>query len=183
MTQKTLLTVNNHLVRDIRLDGWSVNGIGQCSYPTDEWVRMFLEITIDVELPEYLQNMFERAQACIVYGCYNYPLFTLGLEELFRFCESAFREAVKETGISTSKMKRYVDFQEWALRENVIDEAAAKQWGAARRLRNSVSHKEGELLLGPNDALNQLDTTKRLVEQLFMNCRNYEKKGASQAIE
>lgn len=168
----TKLTLENHLERDRRLDCWSVNGIGPYSHSTDDWVRMILDVSLEIDLPPFLAEIFDRAQASMVYGCYHYPLFTLGMEELFRFGESAFREAIKEAEPPSGlTKKRYVDLQKWAFNEGLIDIAAASRWESSRQLRNSVSHKEGALLLGPNDALNQLDITKELVEALFISCR------------
>ncbi|MCV2882374.1 hypothetical protein [Actibacterium sp. XHP0104] len=170
----TKLTLENHLERDTRLDCWSVHGIGPYSHSTDDWVKMVLDVSLEVDLPPFLVEMFDRAQASMVYGCYYYPLFTLGIEELFRFGESAFREAVKEAEpCSSLNRKRYADLQKWASEAGLIDTATASRWNASRRLRNSVSHKDGAFLLGPNDALEQLDITKELVESLFINCRDY----------
>jgi len=169
-----VLTVKNHMERDSRLDVWSVHGIGPYTHPTEEWVRMFLSVTIDVELPDYLQEMFDRDQACIVYGCYHYPLFTLGIEELFRFGESAFREAIKESRPSKSVLRRtYADLQKWACEQGILDDVAAKRWSASRDLRNSVSHKDGPHLQGPNDAWSQLTVTKEMTEALFQSCRDH----------
>ncbi len=170
----TKLTLENHLERDTRLDCWSVHGIGPYSHSTNDWVKMILDVSLDIDLPPFLAEMFDRAQASMVYGCYHYPLFTLGMEELFRFGESAFREAIKEAEPPRDlTKKRYVDLQKWASEEGLTDIAAASRWDASRQLRNSVSHKDGAFLLGPNDALNQLDITKELVEALFINCRNH----------
>ena len=178
------LTTENHLERDARLNGWTVNGIGPNSHPTDTWVEMILDIRIDVEIPAYLQEMFERAQACMVYGCYHYPLFTLGHEEMYRFGESAFREAIKETGASkTVNRKSYADLQNWAHTKNLIDSVEAERWSLSRQLRNFVSHKNKKLLLGPNDALMQLDMTKELTEALFINCRSRTSNNKYQSAE
>ena len=166
------LTVDNYMERDTRLDVWSVNGIGSGTHSTRKWVRMFLDITIDVELPEYLQGMFDRAKACIVYGCYHYPLFTLGVEELYRFGESAFREAVKETNHSKfNPRSRFVDLQNWAIQQNLLDDEAAERWNALRTLRNSTSHKDSSLVVGPIDALRMLTIIKELTETLYQKCR------------
>lgn len=135
---------------------------------------MILDVSLEIDLPPFLTEIFDRAQASMVYGCYHYPLFTLGMEELFRFGESAFREAIKEAEPPSGLTKRrYADLQKWASEEGLIDNAAASRWNASRQLRNSVSHKDAALLLGPNDALNQLDITKELVESLFISCRNH----------
>lgn len=170
------LTLENHLERDTRLDCWSVHGIGPYSHSTEDWVKMILDVSLEINLPPFLAEMFDRAQASMVYGCYHYPLFTLGMEELFRFSESAFREAIKEAEPPRNlTKKRYVDLQEWASEEGLTDIATASRWNASRQLRNSVSHKDGAFLLGPNDALNQLDITKELVEALFISCRSHAK--------
>jgi hypothetical protein len=109
MTDTTRLTVQNHLDRDPRLEGWNPLGIG-LTYRTDKWVELILSYSLTEMVPDYLEQMFERAQGCAVYGCYHYPLFTLAVEELFRLKESALREAVRETGASKTVLKKsYAD--------------------------------------------------------------------------
>lgn len=169
----TGLTLENHLKRDTRLNNWSVYGLGGQSHPIEEWVKCILDVTLQVDLPPYLQEMFDRAQASMVYGCYHYPLFTLGIEELFRFGESAFLEAIKEAAPNKSfKKKNYAALQKWALDDGLINDATAKRWDASRHLRNSGSHKRNTMLLGPNDAINNLFVTKELTEALFASCRS-----------
>ncbi|WP_170332312.1 hypothetical protein [Ruegeria arenilitoris] len=162
------MTVENYLERDSRLDGWSVHGLGAFSHPTDAWVQMFLSIKPSEALPAYLQDMFDRAQGSMVYGCFYYPLFTLGIEELFRFSESALREAVKETGAlkSVQKMK-YAPLIDWAHDNDLLTDSMHGRWHAGRSLRNSTSHKDSSLLLGPNDAAGLLSTTAELTDTLF----------------
>ncbi len=170
-TKKECLTVQNHLERDSRLDHLSVHGIGGFSHSTDEWVAMILSVELEISLPDFLDKMFRRAQSCMVYGCYSYPLFTLGIEELFRFGESAFAEAMKIADAPKAISRgKYFEQQEWAKSQGLMDDETARRWEASRRLRNSVSHKRGNFLLLPTDALRQLDTTKYLVENLFRNC-------------
>jgi hypothetical protein len=173
MTDKLNLTAENHVERDRRLDYWSTDGLGGRSHSTDEWVKIILSIRHQIELPEMLQDMFDRARACMVYGCYHYPLFTLGSEELFRFGESAFREAIKEFGASKTVLEKpYAQLQKWAHDHGLTDDDAAKRWKASRFLRNTTSHKDSTLLLGPNDALDQLYITVELTEALFEACRS-----------
>lgn len=172
MNKSLKLTVENHIKRDTRLDCWSVHGLGAMTHTTEDWVKMFLSVKHQIELPSMLQDMFDRAQACLVYGCYHYPLFTLGFEELFRFGESAFREAVKEFGASKTVVgKPYGQLQKWAHEQGLLDDDSERRWHASRSLRNSTSHKDSNLLLGPNDALNPLDVIIELTEELFKVCR------------
>lgn len=167
------LNQENHMERDPRLDLWSIHGLGARTHPTEEWVNLLLSVKFEVKLPRYLYDMYERAQACIVYGCYHYPLFTLGTEELFRFSESALREAVKEAGASKSvQQKRFRPLIEWAHKNGYLTESAQSRWQASRELRNSTSHKDGPFLVGPNDALMQLSTSVELAEALFLSVRS-----------
>jgi hypothetical protein len=66
----------------------------------------------------------------------------------------------------------YAQLQKWAHDHGLTDDAAAKRWKASRFLRNTTSHKDSTLLLGPNDALNQLYITVELTEALFEACRS-----------
>lgn len=167
------LSLENHLERDQRLDGWSAYGLGGLSHSTEAWVTNFLSFELDTDLPSYLIEMFDRAQACIVYGCYYYPLLSLGSEELFRFQESALREAAKESGASKAiQSTSYVKLIDWAWRNGLLNECERDHWHAARTLRNSASHKVGTILVGPNDAVSTLQTTVKLTRALFMQVRS-----------
>jgi hypothetical protein len=107
----------------------------------------------------------------MVYGCYYYPLFTLGFEELYRVKEAAFREAVLLAGAPKNTVRgTYERMQTWAKEANLIDEAEANRWQASRSLRNAYSHKMSRTLVGPNDAISNLDTTVELIEKLYRNC-------------
>lgn len=165
---KNRLTVETHLDRDPRLDFWTMGGIGPSSHTTENWVQMILNVGLSPTLPEELVEIYSRAQACMVYGCYHYPLFTLGCEELFRFGESSARLAARE--IPEIEMSRKTNFFKLisAFRGlELIDEKSEYRWQATRSLRNSSSHKERSMLVGPNDALSALYVSKELTEELF----------------
>lgn len=166
------LTEDNYLERDSRLENWSVHGLGPYSHTTDTWVKLILSVKLPETLPSYLEEMFNRAQACMVYGCFFYPLFTLGTEELFRFAESALREAAKERKASkTVQSKKYGDLIEWAHKNDLLTESMRGRWHAGRSLRNSTSHKDSNFLVGPNDALGNLSTIAELTDELFQRVR------------
>ncbi len=170
---KNRLTVDNHLDRDPRLNFWTVGGIGLSSHTTEDWVQLILNIQLAPTLPEELVEIYSRAQACMVYGCYHYPLFTMGCEELFRFGESSARLAAREIPeIETSRKTNFFWLIETFKKLKLIDEKGAVRWQATRSLRNSSSHKERSMLVGPNDALNALAVSKELTEELFRKCRD-----------
>lgn len=176
MPETQQLTVENHLQRDSRLDVLSVAGLGPYTHTTDQWVGMILSIELDTLLPSELREIYSRAQAAMVYGCYHYPLFTLGCEELYRFQESSLRAAVGETGATARVLKmKYAVLVDWAKDAGFMDARMADRWHAGRWLRNSTSHKTKNMLLGPNDALQHLSVTKELTEALFDACRTLDR--------
>lgn len=173
MPETERLTLENHLERDSRLDVWSVVGLGPQTHTTDQWVRMILSFELDASLPSELREIYSRAQATMVYGCYHYPLFTSGCEELHRFQESVLRAAISETGATSSTLKKkYKDLLDWSLNAGFMDARTLARWHASRDLRNRASHKKKSMLVGRNDALQHLSVTKELAEALFKACRS-----------
>ena len=173
MTETHRMTAEGHLQRDPRLDVWSVNGFGPYSHSTEDWVEMILSFKFDISLPPFVESIYARAQSCMVYGCYHYPLFTLGIEELYRYLESALRAAVEEAGASSTVRKYpYAKLIIWAKNEGLIAPEKVSIWDAGRGLRNSTTHKSGPFLLGPNHALQDLKMAKELTEELFRTCRS-----------
>lgn len=172
MPETQQLTVENHHQRDKLLDAWSVMGLGLQFDMTHQWVGMILSFELDTSLPSELREIYSRAQATMVYGCYHYPLFTLGCEELYRFQESSLRAAVGEAGATAHVLKmKYAVLLNWAKDAGFMDATMADRWHAGRQLRNSTSHKTKNMLLGPNDALRHLSVSKELTEALFDACR------------
>ncbi|RFB04277.1 hypothetical protein DX908_02640 [Parvularcula marina] len=154
------------------MDCWSVYGIGAYSHPNEEWVRLVLEVSLSDELPDEILEMFDRARATMVYGCFYYPLFTNGMEEIYRIKEAALKEACREGNASRATIgKGYKSLIDWAHSQGFIADDDLVRWHAGRSLRNAVSHKDKAMLLGPNDALRTLDISKELIEKLFCAVR------------
>ncbi len=155
--QLNALTLENHLERDHRLNMWSVGGIGADSHKTEDWVELILSISLPDEAPNDLSEIFERARAVIVYGCYHYPLFTLGFEELLRYHESLLKFALGVDGLDKNgRSLNFASLIDKAVKKKLISDHDRESWHAARELRNSTSHNETSILLGPNQALNSL---------------------------
>lgn len=168
MSNKKILNVANHLERDPRLDNWSIYGLGSGWHTTEQWIGLLLSFELQRNIPDELQEMYRRAQACIIYGCYDYPLFTMGSEELFRFLESALKAALLAIGSPPNVLKRVFSQQiDWARANGLMGNATADRWHAARHLRNRVSHKADNMLFGPNEALMHLKSAKELAEGIF----------------
>tara|TARA_R100000935_G_C2837407_1_gene168937 strand:+ start:3168 stop:3461 length:294 start_codon:yes stop_codon:yes gene_type:complete len=96
----------------------------------------------------------------------------MGCEELFRFGESAAKLAARECSkIEKPEKLTFYKLIELFYEHELIDDVGKVRWDATRSLRNSSSHKEKSMLVGPVDALNTLDTSKALTEELFRKCR------------
>lgn len=168
MSNKQTLTVANHLERDPRLDGWSVHGLGSHSHTTEQWVAFLLSFELGHKLPDDLQEMYRRAQACMVYGCYHYPLFTMGSEELLRFLESTLKAALLAFDAPRKVLKSAFSQQiDWACANGLMDNTTAERWHAVRQLRNRASHKDDNMIVGPNHALMDLKLAKDFAEDIF----------------
>lgn len=162
------LTRENHLQRDSRLDFWAANRTTGAAMETQEWVGLFLSFSIPINAPDELREIFERAQAVIVYGCYHYPLFTIGCEELLRYHESLLRVALGANGFDKKGHPlNFIGMIDRAVKTGMISAKERESWDAGRVLRNTSSHKVTSNLLGPNEALNALEIAQARTERLF----------------
>ena len=167
--KKLALTLANHLERDRRLDGWSPSGIGSSDYQTSKWVSDILSFSLPKAVPRDLHEIFGRAQAVMVYGCYHYPLFTLGVEELFRYYESLLRHVLGPDGIDKNGQSlHFASLIERAVKKQLISSDDVASWQAGRQLRNSTTHNESVILLGPNDAVNALHRAQHRTETFYV---------------
>lgn len=166
------LTFENHLKRDTRLDGWTPNGLGPTSASSEFWIKQILSVELDPSIPEELREIFERIKACMVYGCYHYPLFTTAIEELLRYNESILKFAGKALSINGPPEKtNFHKLIEWFGNNGFLDAAEKQRWHAGRELRNSVSHKTNSMTLGPNHALGMLHHAKDQTHEIFEKVR------------
>ncbi len=99
----------SHIVR-VKSDGTS-EGLNE-----DDWASRFLGYELSQKVPEDIRNLFEVAQGVLCYGCYFYPLYTLGSEQLFRVQEAALLSKCAQMG--APKIRKYVDAIGWM---NVCD--------------------------------------------------------------
>ena len=57
----------------------------------EDWAAIILEPELTPAVPEEVRNLFEVAQGVLCYGCFFYPLYTLGSEQFYRVLEAALR--------------------------------------------------------------------------------------------
>lgn len=161
-------TEENHLTPDRRMSVWSFVGLGASNQSVDDYVRAFLSIKLPTDASEDLLEVFDRVRAVMVYGCYYYPLFSLGVEELYRYHEALIRTALGSAAYKPNgKSHTFNRMIEIAVEQNVLSEKEGEAWHAGRWLRNRSSHRESTFLLGPNNALDALQNARDRTEKLL----------------
>jgi len=132
----------------------------------DEWAARILEKELSDSVPREVRNLFEVAQGAICYGCFFYPLFTLGNEQLYRVLEAAVTAKCEAEG-APSSCKTYKRKTEWLYEQGHISDDRIKRFEAARLLRNMTSHAAKQMILPPNYAVSGVELTAALIEGLF----------------
>ena len=132
----------------------------------DEWAESFLACELSLAVPYEVRNLFEVAQGVHCYGCYFYPLFTLGSEQLYRVLEAALRHKCDQLKApeGVNSFERMVD---WLRKNDVFSEQRYLQWNAVRELRNSTTHAIQQNIMDPTGALRGLRTAEDLINELF----------------
>lgn len=162
------LTPENWSQRDDTLDlftGIKIDG-SQSVISNDQWASMILRVELDSSVPEDVRDLFEVAQGILCYGCYFYPLYTLGHEQMFRVLEAAV--CAKYVALEApTKCKSLFARLGWLKDTGHISEALYGMLNAARNLRNSASHAKAQKLVLPMDAVATVEQTADLIIQLF----------------
>lgn len=136
------------------------------SLSEDDWASIFLRYELSQTVPEEIRNLFGAAQGVFCYGCYFYPLYTLGSGQLFRVLEAALLNRCAQLG-APKKVKRYVEAIDWMKERGVLSEARYNQWNASRRLRNAFSHPDKQHLFSQPMAASNLEGAVELINELF----------------
>ncbi len=159
------LTVANWQAPDPVLDAFvRLTPDGTIQHVTGaERAHEFLAPELTQQVPLEVRRLFEVARGALLYGHFFYPLYTLGVEQLFRVADAALIHKCRQMG--TSKRQRR-DFQariEYLRREGVIHPTDHRIWDVTRDLRNAVSHPDDQMILPPGQAV---DLLHRLAEQI-----------------
>lgn len=142
---------------------------GSESHPIsdDQWAESFLEPELSPDVPYDIRNLFEVAQGLQCYGCYFYPLFTLGSEQLYRVLEAALRYKCDQLQ-APEGVNNFERMIEWLHKRGILNKRRYVQWNAARELRNSSTHAIQQSLMDPPGALSGLRTAEDLINELFI---------------
>lgn len=132
----------------------------------DKRVEEFLIPVLCEETPKEVIDLFEVARGCMSYGYFFYPLYTLGIEQLYRVLEAAVSMKCKSLD-SPKSIKQYKQKIDYLIEMNIIPVRESELWHVARKLRNSFSHTESQSILFPMDALNILCRIAEKINILF----------------
>ncbi|HBZ82756.1 MULTISPECIES: hypothetical protein [Brevibacillus] len=163
------LTIDNWLEGDKTSDYfvWFSEEKQEFYKPSKEQrVEVFLEPTLDDVVPEEVKRLFEVARGCLLYGHFFYPMYTLGLEQLYRVLELAV--TLKCTSINAPEsINNFNKRIEYLIDNKIIPQSESISWHATRRLRNYSSHPSGQTILPPGEALRTLIMTTERINNLF----------------
>ena len=125
-----------------------------------------LTLTLSEKVPKDIHALLEVAKVVLLYGYLYYPLFTVGLEQLFRVGEAAIAHKCVQLAIPKSK-RRFEDHIDWLVEKGVFSCEEADHWHTLRRLRNSASHPTEQSIGTPSIAIGVLYRLSQDISALF----------------
>jgi hypothetical protein len=126
-----------------------------------EWFEYFSSLELSESVPDEVCKLFDVARGCLCYGYFFYPLFTLGLEQVFRVLEAAVMLRCHQMS-APAGVKSYMNGVEWLLSKNAIAREEDDRWRYNVGMRNLASHPQGQSILPPT-------VVKRMVEGVMNN--------------
>jgi hypothetical protein len=132
----------------------------------EDYVEAMLAPKLSRDVPEDIQKLFEVARAAMLYGYLFYPLYTLGMEQLFRVGEAAVASRCEQLGIPKDK-ETFSDRIDWLAERGFFSRGVFSAWHTVRRLRNSASHPDGQSITTPASAISFLNGVAEDINALF----------------
>lgn len=140
-----------------------------------EWVGLYLQPQLTSSVPKEIVTLLEVARGAMIYGWFFYPLVTLGAEQCWRVLQAGVRLRCQQLGIQTKRKDR--GGREWntsffenvsaLLGSNLVTELDKPRWDAVRRLRNSTSHPDRQMILDPGQGRQVLGMAVEVLNDLF----------------
>lgn len=132
----------------------------------DERVEEFLNVELSPEVPLDVQRQFEVARGAMLYGCFFYPLFSLGADQLMKVAESAVTHKCLVHGLAKKTMRYEIKLQK--LRDyNYLTISEHTDWEILRKLRNEFSHSKMQNIFPPFEAKSFLKNIAGKINKLF----------------
>ena len=132
---------------------------------SDDWTARLLEVHVSPAVPNAVRDQVEIARGAMIYGSLFYPLFTLGLEQLFRVSEAAVRAKAVQLGLSNDGT--YYEILANLRTGNVLTESDHDAWSHIRQFRNATTHARDAMILAPGAAIGMFAGIVGSINQLF----------------
>ena len=132
----------------------------------EEWLREILQPQIHNDVPLEIKKLFEVARGMMAYGYYFYPIYAVGIGQLFRVVESAVSLKCKMMK-APSDIRTFEKKIAWLTQKGVIPQSKSLHWKGTRGLRNLSSHPEMQSLYMPTEALRFIESTANDINSLF----------------
>lgn len=136
----------------------------------DEWAETILAVALSDQVPLEVRQLFVVARASLIYGYFFYPLYTLGVEQLFRVADAAVQHKCRELGVLPETSLENLPFSNGVahlVKQKAIPEAARPSWDALVKLRNVASHPKDQAILPPGIVLEELRHIGADIDGLF----------------
>ncbi len=132
----------------------------------EDWACRILAIRLSDAAPDELHRLFEVARGALLYGYFFYPLYTLGLEQMFRVAEAAVARRCMDLGAppSTQSFEKRLA---WLRDQGVLSTDEHGRWDTLRQLRNLASHPQDQTILPPTMAIAHAPAIAERISALF----------------
>jgi hypothetical protein len=122
-------------------------------------------VELSPPVPDTVRDQVEIARGAMTYGSLFYPLFTLGLEQLFRVTESAARAKAGQLGMSTGR--KYHEILADLRAAHTLTDTEYREWTAVRQFRNVTTHATEAMVLAPGAAIGMFTRIVESINRLF----------------
>lgn len=134
-----------------------------------DWAIRFLRPQLHAGVPLEIVRLFEAAKGVLLYGCFFYPLYVLGFQQLARVTETAVTskcELLRGRGLKKMTFNSKID---WLVERQVIHPERQEWWAMIRRYRNESSHPQHQFADTPGSVASMLQGICDEISDLFDN--------------
>jgi hypothetical protein len=135
--------------------------------PPEEWAQIFLAFELSKGVPSQLVNLFEVAKGAMLYGYFFYPLYTFGLEQVYRVADEAIVVKCETIKASAKDRKTFETRINCLVRAGVLTAKGAGEWHIIRKIRNEASHAREQTVLPPGATALVLNHLVEKINALF----------------
>lgn len=135
------------------------------------WLDMILKPQLSEHVPIELHSIFETARGCMAYGYFYYPLFSVGIEQLYKLIDAAISKKYDESGGPPHKdPKRFVGLErkiDWLHGNGLIKSEQQMTFHNTRLMRNELFHPRAQGIMPPSTASSSLGMASLWINELF----------------